>query len=455
MCSYQFRADAGGRRSRELTARAEQVIPGGVSSPMRASITPPIVFSRAQGSRVWDLEGKEYVDFHAAFGPILLGHNDVELDARARELSAGIDLVGLGASELEVALAEKIRQHYPSMEQVLFCNTGSDATYHAMRLARAATGRHLVVKFQGCYHGWHDYLGANVISTPDRLGSIDSTSDGTLSQALDYLRVLPFNDIGALRALMATEGHDIAAIILEPVVHTMGCVVPTPEFLTALREETTAAGSLLVFDEVVTGFRHHLGGYQAICGITPDLTTLAKSIANGSPLAVIGGRADLMSQFTTHPDGRVMFGGTFNGQAYTMGAALAMIERLERDDAAIHAHLNRLGAMMRDGLQSITTDAGFQTNVANVGSVFVCYFTDRPVLSYDDALTNDATLYVQFHRMMIDKGFLMLPLNLKRNHLMASHTVDDIERALEAADDVIREMARTRPAASPISGVAS
>lgn len=419
---------------------------------MRASIQPPLVFAKAKGSRVWDVDGKEYIDYHAAFGPILIGHSDDAIDARARDLSAGLDLVGLGSTELEVRLAEKIREHVPSMQQMLFCSTGSDATYHAIRVARAATGRNLIVKFQGCYHGWHDYLGANVISSADRVGSIDSTSEGTLPQALDWLRVLPFNDIPALRALMASSGHDIAAVILEPVIHTIGCVVPTAAFLEALRSETAAAGSLLVFDEVVTGFRHHLGGYQAICGVTPDLTTLAKSIANGSTLAVIGGREDLMSQFTTHPEGRVMFGGTFNGHPYSLGAALATIETLEQDNAAIHRRLFELGAMMRDGLQTVTRDAGFETQVANMGSVFVCYFTDRPVMSFDDALHNDAELYVQFHRKMIDKGFLMMPMNLKRNHLMAAHTADDVELTLQAADEVIREMARTRRVPTGVEG---
>lgn len=403
---------------------------------------------------MWDAEGKEYTDFHAAFGPILIGHNDADLDRRARELSAGIDLIGIGASELEVRLAEKIREHYPSMEKVLFCSTGSDATYHAMRVARSATGRNIVVKFQGCYHGWHDYLGANVISEPDRVGTIDSTSEGTLPQALEFLRVLPFNDVAALRELMSREGDLIAAVILEPVIHTIGCVPPTPEFLAALRRETEQAGAVLVFDEVVTGFRHHLGGYQAISGIKPDLTTLAKSIANGSTLAALGGRADLMDHFTTHPNGRVMFGGTFNGHPYALGAALATIEALEADDAAIHKRLYELGARMRNGLASITQAAGFQTQVANVGSVFVCYFTDRPVMSFDDALRNDASLYVQFHRKMIDKGFLMMPLNLKRNHLMAAHTADDIDRALEAADVVTREMARTRASDAGVTGSA-
>ncbi len=279
------------------------------------------------------------------------------------------------------------------------------------------------------------------------MGTIDSTSAGTLPQALDWLRVLPFNDVDALEKLMAESGHEIAAVIVEPVVHTIGCVIPTDEFMQALRASTEAAGTLLIFDEVVTGFRHDLGGYQKIAGIRPDLTTLAKSIANGSPLAVVGGRADLMEQFNTGPTGKVMFGGTFNGHPYTMGAALATIERLEADDRAVHRHLFELGDAMRTGLQQVSTEAGFETQVANVGSVFVCYFTDQPVRSFDDALHNDAELYVEFHRRMIEKGFLMLPMNLKRNHLMASHTAEDVARTVDAASDVFREMARTRTAA--------
>lgn len=432
-------------RSAALTQQAMSLLPGGVSSSLRG-LEHPIVFTKAKGSKVWDADGREYTDFHAAFGPVLLGHNDEALDERARELAGDHGLVGLGAAELEMQLAEKLREHYPSMEQMLFCGNGSDATYHAMRLARAATGRPLIVKFQGCYHGWHDYLGANVISPADKIGAIDSTSLGTLPQALDWLRVLPFNDVPALERLMAESGDQIAAVILEPVVHTIGCVVPSDEFIQALRATTEAAGSLLVFDEVVTGLRHHIGGYQAIAGVRPDLTTLAKSIANGAPLGVIGGRADLMQQFNTGPTGKVMYGGTFNGHPYTVAAAIATIERLEAGDGAIHRRLFDLGDRMRVGLQQVSTDAGFETQAANFGSVFVLYFTDRPVRTFEDALRNDAELYVEFHRRMTDKGFLMMPMNLKRNHLSAAHTQQDVDRALDAAAAVLQEMARTRVA---------
>ena len=255
-------------RSVELSERAQRVIPGGVSSSLRF-LDPPRVFTRARGSRIWDADGREYIDFHAGFGPIILGHADDRVREVAMETAAEIDVIGAGSSELEIQLAEKIREHVPSAERVLFSNSGSEATYHAIRVARAATGRNLVVKFQGCYHGWHDYIAANVISQPDRVGSIDPISAGILPQALEWLVVLPFNDVEALDDLMRERGHEIAAVILEPVIHTIGCVVPTDEFMSALRRTTTEAGSILIFDEVVTGFRHDLGGYQAICGITP------------------------------------------------------------------------------------------------------------------------------------------------------------------------------------------
>jgi glutamate-1-semialdehyde 2,1-aminomutase len=432
-----------GHGSAALATRAQRVIPGGVSSSLRF-LDPPRVFTRARGSRVWDVEGREYVDFHAAFGPIVLGHADDRVRERAMETAREIDVVGAGSVELEVELAEKIREHVPSAEKVLFSNSGSEATYHAIRVARAATGRKLVVKFQGCYHGWHDYIGANVISPREKIGTIDPISDGTLPQALDWLVVLRFNDVEALESFMRLRGHEVAAVILEPVIHTIGCVVPTPPFLEALRRTTRDQGSILIFDEVVTGFRHHLGGYQAICGITPDLSTFAKAIANGYPLAVLCGRADLMDRFNTRPSGTVMFGGTYNGHPMSIAAALATIEILEADDRAVHRHLFRLGEAVRAGLEGIVDRVGLTARPTAFGSVFVTYFTDREVRSFDDALTSDEELYVGFHREMTERGFLMLPLNLKRNHLTAAHNDDDVARMLQAAEDVLGQFARAR-----------
>ncbi|HEV8489871.1 MAG TPA: aspartate aminotransferase family protein [Candidatus Limnocylindrales bacterium] len=438
-------------RSSELAARAQELIPGGVSSSLRF-LDPPRVFVRAKGSKIWDADGREYVDFHAAFGPVILGHADQAIRERAFVTAGELDIMGAGSVELEIRVAEKIREHVPSAEKVLFSNSGSEATYHAIRVSRAATGRPLVVKFQGCYHGWHDYVGANVISPAERLGSTDPISEGILPQALDWLVVLPFNDLAAFEDLMERRGHDVAAVILEPIIHTIGCVVPSQAFLELLRRATREHGSVLIFDEVVTGFRHHLGGYQAICGVTPDLTTFAKAMANGYPVAVICGRADLMDRFNTRPEGRVMFGGTYNGHPLSLAAALATIEALEADDRAIHRRLFRLGDTVRTGLAEIVGALGLHARPTNFGSVFVTYFTDRDVHSFDDALTSDAELYVAFHREMTERGFLMLPLNLKRNHLMAAHSDDDIARMLQAAEDVLRLLAarRTRPAAPAV-----
>ena len=444
-------------RSAALAARAQAVIPGGVSSSLRF-LDPPLVFTRARGSRIWDADGREYIDFHAGFGPIIVGHADDRIRERAMETAAELDVIGAGSSELEIQLAEKIREHVPSAERVLYSNSGSEATYHAIRVSRAATGRPLVVKFQGCYHGWHDYIAANVISHPDRVGTIDPISAGVLPQALDWLVVLPFNDVEALEAVMRERGHEIAAVILEPVIHTIGCVVPSGEFMEALRRTTTESGSVLIFDEVVTGFRHHLGGYQAICGVTPDLTTFAKAIANGYPLAVLCGRADLMDLFNTRPDGTVMFGGTYNGHPMSLAAALATIEILEADDRAIHRRLFRLGQTIQTELQAIVDRLGLVAQPTSFGSIFVCYFTEGEVRSFDDALTSDADLYVAFHRGMTERGFLMLPLNLKRNHLMAAHSDEDVARMLQAAEDVLRRLAvrrSLRPASDPAQIAAS
>jgi glutamate-1-semialdehyde 2,1-aminomutase len=405
------------------------------------------VFVRAKGARLWDADGNEYLDYHCAFGPIILGHADERVRARAMAAIEDLDIVGAGSTLLEIELARRIQQYVPSAERILFSNSGSEATFQAIRVSRAATGRRLLVKFQGCYHGWHDYVAANVISPPDRVGTIDPTSAGVLPQALDWLAVLPFNDVAALEEFMAHRGDEVAGVILEPVIHTIGCVPASAEFLAALRRTTSEAGAVLIFDEVVTGFRHDLGGYQGIMGVRPDLTTFAKAMANGYPIAVVCGRADLMDRFNTRAGGDVLFGGTYNGGPLSVAAGLATIEALEADDRAIHRRLFALGERMRAGLQDICDRLGITARATSFGSVFVLYFTDREVRSFDDALTSDAELYVGFHREMCERGFLMPPMNLKRNHLTAAHTADDVDLTLEAAEDALTFLAarRARP----------
>ena len=427
--------------SAALFDRARQVIPGGVNTSLR-KVEPQIVWSRAEGAYLYDVDGNAFLDYHAAFGPIILGHAHPGVAAGVAEQQRSLDLIGVGTSELEIRAAEKIVEHVPSAEQVLFCTSGSEATYHAVRVARGATGRRAIVKFQGHFHGWHDHLLANVISPPDRMGRLDPLSSGILPDVHAELIVLEWNDLEGLERVMAERGREIAAVILEPIPHAIGVVMPEQKFLTRLRALTREQGIVLVFDEVVTGFRHALGGYQAITGITPDLTTLGKAMANGYPCAAICGRRDLMQHFNTS-DGDVFFSGTFNGHPLTMAACLATIEALE--EPGLYERLFALGERMRSGLEDIIERLGMEAFPRQFGSVFVTYFMSPPANSYRDLLRNDDEMYLDFHRGMLDRGFYMLPMALKRNHISASHTESDIDRTLEAADEVLTALAHGRP----------
>lgn len=422
-------------RSQAIIEHAQQYIPGGVSSANRL-VEPNLVFTRAQGASIFDAEGKRYIDYHAAFGPPLLGHCNPEVNQRAIEAMAEIDVVGVGSNELEARLAEKICQYVPSAEKVLFCNSGSEATYAALRLARAITGRHKIIKFQGCYHGWHDAVLMNVISSADNIGKKDPLSAGMLPAAVENTLVLPFNDLETARQTLQQYGEEIAAIILELIPHNIGCVLPRPEFVQGLRDLTHQYGAILIFDEVVTGFRHGLGGYQKVVGVTPDLTTMAKSIANGYPLAALMGRADLLDH--CKPGGDVFFAGTFNAHPVGVAASLATIEILERPES--YAHLFKLGDRMRQGLREIVQRRGIDATVAGFGSIFLTYFMEPPIDSYSDLLRNDVAKFITYRRQMIARGIYMLPVNLKRNHISLAHTEADIDETLEAADAVLKEL---------------
>ncbi|MET8830936.1 aspartate aminotransferase family protein [Streptomyces sp. NPDC004610] len=420
-----------------LADRARRVIPGGVNSGQRSipGFTD-LVITRTRGARFWDQHGREFTDYHAAFGPALLGHNDPDVAAATAAAGTALALPGVAVTDGEVALAERLTELVPSLEKVLLTSTGSEATFHALRVARAATGRRLVVKFQGCYHGWHDSVSLNVISAPDRIGAHDPTSTGILPEVLDATLVLRFNDTAAVRQVFADHGDDIAAVILEPIPHNVGALLPTDDFLRTLREECTRAGSVLVFDEVITGFRHALGGYQSICGITPDLTTLGKAIANGAPVGALGGRADLMDLFSTRPGGPAFFAGTYNGHPQVVAAALATLRKLS--DEPVHEHTFRLGERARTELAALYRSLDIPTVVTGYGSVFVTYFMDGPApRSYDDLLANDAARFIGVRRNLTEHGIFELPLNLKRSHISYAHTDADIDRLIEATEAAV------------------
>ncbi len=420
-----------------LAERARRVIPGGVSSGQRrVPGIEDLVVVAAAGATFTDDRGRTFVDFHAAFGPPLLGHADPDVDRAAHEAQRALSLVGVGVTPIEIELAERLVAAVPSIEQVLLTSSGSEATFHALRLARAVTGRERIVKFQGCYHGWHDAVALNVITRADRVGETDPLSEGMMAETVQATTVLPFNDAAAVEEALAAG--DVAAVILEPVPHNIGCVLPEPEFLERVRAACTRHGTVLVFDEVITGFRHARGGYQELCGVMPDLTTLGKAMANGYPVGAIGGRAELMEEFTTTPGRRAFFAGTYNGHPGCAAAALATLDKLEREP--VHEHVGRLGELARTGLRQALADAGQPAFVTGIGSVFVAYLMDGPVRDYRDLLRNDAERFCALRLAQMDDGVFELPLNLKRSHVSYAHTERDIERLVEAAGRAARRL---------------
>ncbi len=429
--------------SNALAERAERFIPGGVNSGQRqVPGLEGLVFTRTSGGTVTDADGRTYLDFHAAFGPPLLGHCDPDVDRSVAEVGSRLDNPGLGVTDVEIELADKLCELVPSLERVLLTMTGSEATFHALRLARTVTGRRYVIKFQGCYHGWHDSVAMNVISRPERVGTKDVLSGGILPEVVDATLVLPFNDASAVEQVLEAHPDQVAAIILEPIPHNVGALLPQPGFLKRLRELATRHGAVLIFDEVITGFRHGLGGYQEIAGVTPDLTTLGKAMANGWPISAVGGRADLMDQFSTTPGRPAWFAGTFNGHPAMVAAALATIRKLQREP--VHEYLFRLGDLARRGLTEVFDRLDVPAVVSGYGSVFVTYFLQEPPVSYDDLLANDADLFCAYRREQLQEGVLELPLNLKRSHFSYAHTEADVERLVTATERAVRTVLRRR-----------
>ncbi|OYN91378.1 aspartate aminotransferase family protein [Parenemella sanctibonifatiensis] len=426
--------------ARRLAETAEQIIPGGVNSATRR-IAAPWSWKSAHGATITDLDGNDYIDYHAAFGAILLGHTNERVNAAVSKAITDIDLVGLGTTELEVEAAQLIVDAIPSAEMTISTMSGSEATFQAVRLARGATHRPFILKFQGCFHGSYDAIARNVISPAERAWQRDPNSSGILDDAVDHTLIAEFNDLASVEELFASHPEQIAAVILEPVPHNVGAVIPDQSFLEGLREITRRDGSLLIFDEVITGFRHALGGYQELCGVMPDLTTFGKSMGNGFPVAGLAGTREVMSNFTP-AGGTVMLAGTFNGNAASMAAAIATITALQDPEVDFYGHVRRLGDRMRSGLQEITDDLGVPAQMAGIGSVFVAYFLEGEVKGYRDLLRNNDEAQLTFHRRMIDQGSFMYPMALKRNHISLAHTEQHVDETLSQAQQVLGEMAR-------------
>ncbi|MFD1412345.1 aspartate aminotransferase family protein [Oceanobacillus jeddahense] len=424
-------------KSKELYEEAIKYTPGGVHTSIR-NVDPHLIFTKSEGAYIYDADGNKYVDYQSAFGPYILGHNYKAVNDRVIEALSTTDLYGVGTTDLEIKCADKITKNVPSADQVLFCNSGSEATYHAIRLSRAITNRTKLIKFQGCYHGWHDYVARNMLSAPDMIGKRDPGSAGMMDEAIDNTLICTFNDLDDVAATFHKNKNEVAAIIVEPIPHNIGCVMPEEGFLQGLRDLCDENNAVLIFDEVITGFRHDLGGFQKVAGVTPDLTTMGKAMANGFPMAAVAGKKEYMERYNTNPGGDVWFAGTYNGHAVGTSATIATMEIMETEP--VHKHIFELGDRMRNGIREIHERLGMKAYVAGFGSVWTTYFMDFEPKNYTDLMKNDAEMYVSYRKKLIERGFFKMPMNIKRNHISYSHTKEDIDNTLQAIEDVLKEL---------------
>ena len=410
---------------------------------------PEIVFVRARGAYLWDAEGNRYIDYHAGFAPHFLGHNDPYVtEALIDGLRAETSLYGSGTTVQEGRLAELICHNVPAAESVQLLNTGSEATYQAIRLARAVTGNDHVIVMQGGYNGWHNDVSANLMTPLDRLGPRKSPGEYpyhaiSAGVPLDHQKLVHavnFNDLASVEYVC--ERYPVAALITEPILQNIGIIHPLPGYLAGLRELADRYKFLLIFDEVKTGFRHSLGGCSSVFDVRPDLIVFGKAIANGYPMAVLGGKKEYMNRFVDpNPAERVLLAGTYNSHPVPTIAAIATIERLMMGNGEVYRHVEKLGAKMQQGLERIADDLGIQAVVARQGSAFCLYFMDHlPRDWHDLAEHHRFEADDRLRQGLIGNGIYPFPLATKQWSISAAHTAEDIDTTLEQVDTVLRRL---------------
>jgi glutamate-1-semialdehyde 2,1-aminomutase len=416
-------------RSAELFTRAVELIPGGVNSPVRAfrgvSGTPRFIKS-AKGATMTDVDGRTYIDYVGSWGPMILGHADEEVIAALHEALARGTSYG-APTELELEVAEEIIDAVPSIEMVRMVNSGTEATMSAIRLARGVTNRNKLVKFEGCYHGHGDSLlvkagsGVATLGLPDSPGVPLSVAQNTIT--------VPFNDAALLEQAFIEHGSDIAAVIIEPVVGNMGCVAPQEGYLQKVREITTKHSALLIFDEVMTGFRLARGGAQELYNVRPDITTLGKIIGGGLPVGAYGASRDIMRHIA--PAGNIYQAGTLSGNPLAMTAGLVTLKRLR--DASVYEQLERAGLRLCAGLSEAARQAGIETVTNRVGSMLTTFFTNEAVTDWTSAAKSSRALYGKFFHAMLDEGVYLAPSQFEAGFIGLTHTNDLLDRTIEAA----------------------
>ncbi len=417
------------KKSDKLFLKAQELLPGGVNSPVRAFRSvgrSPLFIKRAKGAYVWDVDGNKFIDYVGSWGPMILGHAQPQIVNSIRQAAKYGTSFG-APTELEVRIAKLITQMMPSIEMVRMVNSGTEATMSAIRLARAYTGKEKIIKFEGCYHGHGDSFlikagsGALTMGVPDSPGVPLGTARGTLTA--------PYNDLPSVRRLMEENRGEVAAIIVEPVVGNMGCVPPAPGFLEGLRSLTSSHSALLIFDEVMTGFRVALGGAQERYGIRPDLTTLGKIIGGGLPVGAYGGKREIMQMVA--PSGPMYQAGTLSGNPLAMSAGYEMLKKLSRS-GSVYKQLEKRSAALEDGFRNNLKKMGLALTLNRIGSMFTLFFTDRPVFDYDSAKGADTERFARYFNAMLNLGMYFPPSQFEAAFLSAGHSSADVRKTVAA-----------------------
>lgn len=438
------------RRSSAIYEANRRVIPGGVVSLNRV-LDRELAFERGVGSHIVDADGNTFIDYNMAFSVHVLGHNDPGVNRAARSaIDDGRSLFGAGTTRWEGELARRVVDAVPSVDMVQLTNTGSEATYHALRLARAFTDRDDIVIIQGGYNGWHNDVAANLMTSADLLGPRVSPGEyrylpmtaGVPSDGGRHVHVINFNDLESAEYVM--RRYPVAAVILEPILQNIGVVKPQDGYLRGLRDLCDREGVVLIFDEVKTGFRYSLGGYQSLCGVLPDLSTFGKAVSNGFPLGVIGGRSELMRLFTDDdPKRRVMIAGTFNAHPVSCAAGIATIDTLAAHEGRAFETLERLGERMEDGLAAVFERLGVVATIERQGSAFCAYFMDHSPRDWHDLLEHhDMGLDRAYRSALIDRGIFHFPVPMKQGSLSLAHSEQDIDETLERTADALKDVVR-------------
>lgn len=422
--------------SKELFLQAQKIIPGGVNSPVRACKSvgcDPLFIKSAAGSKIYDADDNEYVDFVCSWGPMIMGHSHPDIVQTIQETAVGGTSFG-APTQSEITLASMVTEALPSVEKVRFVNSGTEATMSAIRLARGYTGKNLVIKFDGCYHGHADSFlvkaGSGVITLgiPGSPGVPEDIVKNTMS--------IPYNNVEVLAETLNDDKLDIACVILEPVAGNMGCVVPSTEFLDTLRSLTAQKNIVLIFDEVITGFRLGYGGAQEYFGIKPDLTCLGKIIGGGLPVGAYGGKSEIMDMIA--PDGPVYQAGTLSGNPLAMAAGIAALKILQQQD--FYTALNAKAKAFGDKLEEASKRVGIDLQINRIASLSTSFFSSQPVFDFDSAMLADTNRYALHYRQMLDSGVYLAPSQFEVSFVSAAHTEDELEKVVEKTESSFKKL---------------